>query len=232
MFFILWHKGIYESLLRRVTARQKDAAYEFFMNKLIVFCLWNLGVLDCHILFSLLYFYRSLWLQKSFGWNVLVMFWLKDSAANFYFIFTEFRPISSSKPPKCYTVKRQGTSVITSTHSSSLIVLHGTLHKNRGAMLITLCKHCCKCRLAWTYKDVLILKWAMKYTGLQIIAGHWEELISSPNEWWGEQERGLPLALPIIRWLAERLPGVNTQTSCLCSGQWLTLGIPHASDNW
>lgn len=41
MFFIFWHKGIYESLLRRVTAvrRTKDlnAAYEFFMKKLIVF---------------------------------------------------------------------------------------------------------------------------------------------------------------------------------------------------
>ena len=51
-------------------------------------------------------------------------------------------------------------SVITTAHSSGLIVLHGTLHKNRGATLITQYKHC----VDWLehYKDALILKWAMK----------------------------------------------------------------------
>jgi len=32
-------------------------------------------------------------------------------------------------------------------------------------------------------------------------------------------QRGLPPALPITQRHAERLPGVNTHTSCLCSGQ-------------
>lgn len=164
------------------------------------------------------------------------MIWLKDSFANSYFILIKFSHISSHriwlKLAKCYTIKQRGMSVITTAHSSRLIVLHGTLHKSRGTTLIKQYKHCCKRRLAWTYKDALILKWAMKYTGLWIIAGHREELISSPNEWWGELQRGLPLVLPIIWRRAERLPGVNTQTSCLCSGQWLTLGVPRASDNW
>lgn len=39
-----------------------------------------------------------------------------------------------------------------------------------------------KCRLAPTYKDALILKWGIKYTGLWIIAGYREEIISLPNE--------------------------------------------------
>lgn len=77
------------------------------------------------------------------------------------------------------------------------------------------------CRLAWTYKDALILKWAMKYTGLKIIAGHREELISSPNEWWAEccREDSLQLCPLMTQRHAERLPGVNTHTSCLCIGQ-------------
>lgn len=59
----------------------------------------------------------------------------------------------------------------------------------------------------------------MGHEMLQIIAGHREEEISSLNEWWGELRRGLPLALPIIWWRAERLPGVSPQTRVCAAGR-------------
>lgn len=69
-----------------------------------------------------------------------------------------------AKLSKCYTIKQWEKSLITTAHSSRLNVLHGALHKS--TMPITQHKHSCNRRSAWMHKDVLILKWAMKYSGL------------------------------------------------------------------
>lgn len=147
--------------------------------------------------------------------------------------FIKSNPIStdiiSQKLPTCYTIRQQGISVITTAHS--FIVLHATLHK--GQMLSPQFKHRCKWRFAWTYNNALILIWAVKIH--RNVDYCWSQREANQLSKWmmrRAEERTPPHTLPIIWWHAERLPAVNAQASYLCSGQWLTLGIPHASDNW
>lgn len=133
VFHFLTQRNLWRSAAPR-DCQIERSAYEFFMKKLIVFV--YLGVLDCHTFISLFFTI----INQS-------LIWVKFSGQleNYFALYSHYSHRILLKRPKCYTIKQRGMSVITTARSSGLIVLHGTLHTNRGATFITQCKHCVDC---------------------------------------------------------------------------------------
>lgn len=154
MFFIFWHKG----LLRRVTARQKN----MHMNTLWRIVFVYLGVSTNSLLyFTIIIHYKS-------EWNLVVMFWLKklfskcilcSNSATLPLIEYYWSYLNDPSPAK--TMRNECN--YNCSQLQSYCFTWYTAQKQRGNVYYAVQ---ILCRLAWTYKDALILKWAMKYTGL------------------------------------------------------------------